>query len=248
MRIRFTAVVASAAAAMVLLAGCGDDGGSTTLASGEDVELVGDEDIGGQTLDISAEEQDGEVTGEIRFTDPSGEVVVAVECADTETDDVVILGEVAVTPAQVTMLTDWVIAGGNLIAMRPNEALYPLLGLLPEPAGTLGDGRVGVDTHGNVNVYVAAAKRPVGVDELPDDVTAAQVDVLEGDEPERDQRRVAVEGAPERPSVRVRDPDDVASHGVARIGDVAAVDPEVSLPHPIRAFFINSGCTHYKSG
>ena len=92
MNTRFAAPIASAAIAIMLLGACSDDG-STTLAKGEDVELVGDEDLGGQTLDISAEEKDdGTVTGEIRFSDVSGEVVVAVECADTDTDDVVILG------------------------------------------------------------------------------------------------------------------------------------------------------------
>ena len=34
-------------------------------------------------------------------------------------------------PAQVTMLTDWVNAGGNLIAMRPDAQLAGLLGLTP---------------------------------------------------------------------------------------------------------------------
>jgi hypothetical protein len=56
------------------------------------VELVGDEDLGGQTLNIRAEKKDGEVTGELRFADPGGEILVAVECADTDTDGAVILG------------------------------------------------------------------------------------------------------------------------------------------------------------
>ncbi len=43
--------------------------------------------------------------------------------------DVVILGEMTLAPAQVTMFTDWVIAGGNLIAMRPDTQLAGLLGL-----------------------------------------------------------------------------------------------------------------------
>jgi hypothetical protein len=48
--------------------------GATTLATGEDVALVG-----GQTLNVSAEEEDGEVTGEIWLSDPDGEVVATVE-------------------------------------------------------------------------------------------------------------------------------------------------------------------------
>ena len=43
--------------------------------------------------------------------------------------DVVILGEIALTTAQVTSLTNWVNNGGNLIAMRPDKQLAPLLGL-----------------------------------------------------------------------------------------------------------------------
>lgn len=88
---RFATPVACAATVILLIGACSDDG-PTTLAKGEDVELVGDADFAGQTLNISAEEEDGEVTGEVRFSDPSGEVVVTVECADTDTDGVVILG------------------------------------------------------------------------------------------------------------------------------------------------------------
>jgi hypothetical protein len=62
--------------------------GPTTLAKGKDVELVGYENLGGQTLNISAEEEEGEVTGEFRIT----ENVFTLECADTDTDGVVILG------------------------------------------------------------------------------------------------------------------------------------------------------------
>jgi hypothetical protein len=84
---------ALAAVAVFALTACsGDDDGRTTLAQGDDVELVGDNDLAGQTLNISAEGEDGEVTGELRLSDAGGEVVVAVECADANTDDVVILG------------------------------------------------------------------------------------------------------------------------------------------------------------
>jgi hypothetical protein len=88
---RWAIPTASAVTAVMLLGACADDG-PTTLAEGNDVELVGDQDLGGQTLDITAEDDDGEVTGEIRFTDSSGQVVVTVECADTATDGVVIVG------------------------------------------------------------------------------------------------------------------------------------------------------------
>src|SRR5262245_37254049 len=43
--------------------------------------------------------------------------------------DVAILGETPLTSAQVTMLSDWVSAGGNLIAARPDKQLASLLGI-----------------------------------------------------------------------------------------------------------------------
>jgi fibronectin type 3 domain-containing protein len=43
--------------------------------------------------------------------------------------DVVLLGETALSPAQVTALSGWVTGGGNLIAMRPDKQLAGLLGL-----------------------------------------------------------------------------------------------------------------------
>jgi hypothetical protein len=90
MRNRFAAPVASAATAILLLSACDD--GPTTIAKGEDVELVGDSgDLGSQTLNIDVEEKDGKVTGEFRVTDN----VFTVECVDTDTDGFVILGGVA---------------------------------------------------------------------------------------------------------------------------------------------------------
>ena len=43
--------------------------------------------------------------------------------------DVVVLGDMALTPIQVTTLTNWVTGGGNLIALRPDKQLAGLLGL-----------------------------------------------------------------------------------------------------------------------
>jgi Concanavalin A-like lectin/glucanases superfamily/Bacterial Ig-like domain/Bacterial Ig domain len=43
--------------------------------------------------------------------------------------DVVLLGDISVSAADVSMLTAWVNAGGNLIAMRPDKQLAGLLGL-----------------------------------------------------------------------------------------------------------------------
>jgi VCBS repeat-containing protein len=52
-----------------------------------------------------------------------------VNATNLASQDVVILGEMTLTPAQVTMFSDWVNAGGNLIAMRPDKQLANLLGL-----------------------------------------------------------------------------------------------------------------------
>jgi hypothetical protein len=58
---------------------------------------------------------------------------------------VAILGEVSLSAAQVTLLSDWVNSGGNLIAMRPDPQLASLLGLTPAGA-TLSEGYLQVDT------------------------------------------------------------------------------------------------------
>jgi len=59
--------------------------------------------------------------------------------------EVVILGEMPLTPAQVTMLSKWVEAGGKLIAMRPDKKLAPLLGI-SDAASVLSDAYLLVDT------------------------------------------------------------------------------------------------------
>ena len=59
--------------------------------------------------------------------------------------DVVILAKMPLTTGQVTLLTDWVTAGGNLIAMDPDPQLGGLLGL-GSAAGTLSNGYLLIDT------------------------------------------------------------------------------------------------------
>jgi len=59
--------------------------------------------------------------------------------------DMVLLAEMAVDAGQVAILSDWVNAGGNLIAMRPDAQLASLLGLAPAGA-TLTNGYLLVDT------------------------------------------------------------------------------------------------------
>lgn len=59
--------------------------------------------------------------------------------------DVVILGEMSLDAAQVTMFHDWVLAGGNLIAMRPDKQLAGLLGLT-DAGSTLSNEYLRIDT------------------------------------------------------------------------------------------------------
>jgi hypothetical protein len=59
--------------------------------------------------------------------------------------DVIILGETTLTSGQVTMLSDWVNAGGRLIAMRPDKKLADLLGL-SDLSSTISDAYLLVNT------------------------------------------------------------------------------------------------------
>ncbi|MDP4263601.1 MAG: Ig-like domain-containing protein [Bacteroidota bacterium] len=67
--------------------------------------------------------------------------------------DVVVLGEVTVTAAQVTMLTNWVNAGGTLIAFKPSSLLAPLCGL-SAAGGTLADKYLLVNTASGPGVGI----------------------------------------------------------------------------------------------
>jgi hypothetical protein len=59
--------------------------------------------------------------------------------------DLAILGEFPLTSAQAGMLTNWVNAGGNLIAMRPDGKLAQLLGLI-DTGSSLSEGYLLVNT------------------------------------------------------------------------------------------------------
>jgi hypothetical protein len=87
---------------------------------------------------------------------------------------VVILGEMALSPTQVTMLTDWVAGGGKLIAMRPDKQLAALLGLI-DAGATLAEGYIRIDTstspgagivgetmqfHGTADIYELGGATP----------------------------------------------------------------------------------------
>lgn len=71
--------------------------------------------------------------------------VGAVSSTTLAAYDVVVLGAVTVTAAQASTLSDWVNAGGNLIALRPNSTMSSLLGITAAGA-TLTDGYLKVDT------------------------------------------------------------------------------------------------------
>jgi len=116
MKPRFAKPVATAAAAILLLGACSDDDpsaaaddGPTTLAKGEDVNFVGGPPgLSDQTMDIDAVEDDGKVTGEAVF-DPYG--TVDLQCADTDSDDVLIIG------GQLTETEDADAAAGDWVAV-----------------------------------------------------------------------------------------------------------------------------------
>jgi hypothetical protein len=67
--------------------------------------------------------------------------------------DVVIVGEMALTSSQVTMFSDWVNAGGHLVAMRPDKKLATLLGLTSSTS-TLSNAYLLVDTTSGPGVGI----------------------------------------------------------------------------------------------
>jgi hypothetical protein len=67
--------------------------------------------------------------------------------------DVVVLGEMTVTAAQVTLLTNWVNAGGTLIAFKPSALLTPLMGI-SAAGSTLADKYLLVNTASGPGVGI----------------------------------------------------------------------------------------------
>jgi hypothetical protein len=70
--------------------------------------------------------------------------------------DVIVLGDVALTAGQVTMLSNWVQAGGNLIAFSPDPQLAGLLGIA-SAGGTLANAYLLVDSSTAVGSGITAA-------------------------------------------------------------------------------------------
>jgi hypothetical protein len=110
-----------------------------------------DEGPGGPVMAIgSASNPFGRYFGEIlRNEGMNAYTVTDISLVTSERlagQSLVILGEMALTAAQVTMFSDWVNAGGNLIAMRPDKQLAGLLGLT-DASATLSNAYLQVDTN-----------------------------------------------------------------------------------------------------
>lgn len=71
--------------------------------------------------------------------------ISSVSSATLAAYDVVVLGEMTLTTPQVTMFENWVNGGGNLIAMRPDKKLAPLLGLT-DHSSSISNGYLRVST------------------------------------------------------------------------------------------------------
>src|SRR5262249_48908361 len=101
--------------------------------------------------------------------------ISSVAAATLSAYDVVILGSMPLTAAQVAMITNWVNLGGNLIAMRPDKQLASLLGLA-DAGLTLTNAYLAVNTanrpaagivaqpiqfHGTADLYTTTAAATV---------------------------------------------------------------------------------------
>ncbi len=99
----------------------------------------------------------------------------ALDASLLDAHDFVILGETALSAAEVGLLDTWVNAGGQLLAMRPDPQLAGLLGL-SGPTGTLAEGYLQIDTshpagsglvgetlqfHGTADLYALAGATAV---------------------------------------------------------------------------------------
>ena len=108
-----------------------------------------DQGPGGPILVVAGPNTFGRYYAEILRTEGLNafdvKAISAVTAAVLTSYDVVILGEQALTAAQATMFSDWVTAGGNLVAMRPDADLAGLLGITAA-SGTLVNAYYKVDT------------------------------------------------------------------------------------------------------
>ena len=79
--------------------------------------------------------------------------IAAVTSGTLSNYDIAILGDMSLTAAQVSMLSNWVNRGGHLIAMRPDEQLAALLGLTTR-ASTLSNAYLQVKTDSGSGVGI----------------------------------------------------------------------------------------------
>lgn len=79
--------------------------------------------------------------------------IASVTATDLTNADVVVLGEVSVTTAQATQLSNWVNDGGTLVAFRPSAELSSLLGIT-KVAGSLADQYLLVNTSSGPGVGI----------------------------------------------------------------------------------------------
>ncbi|HLA60129.1 MAG TPA: DUF4082 domain-containing protein [Puia sp.] len=114
--------------------------------------------------------------------------ISAVTTTEINKYDVVIVGDITLTAAQVTLLTNWVTAGGTLVALHPDSKLSALLGIT-SAGGTMADKYLLVNTasapglgivnqtiqyHGTANLYNVNAGTNI-VATLYSDATTATI-------------------------------------------------------------------------
>ena len=80
--------------------------------------------------------------------------IAGLDATTLAAHEVVILAEMSLSAAQVSLLESWVQGGGKLIAMRPDPQLAPLLGLT-SVGGTLAESYLGIDTASGPGVGIA---------------------------------------------------------------------------------------------
>jgi hypothetical protein len=107
-----------------------------------------DQGPGGPIAVLSSSDKFTRYTAEILRAEGLNEFAVldmgSVTAGTLASYDVAVLGSMALTAEQVALLTDWVNAGGNLIAYRPDPQLASLLGIAPA-GGTATDTYLRVD-------------------------------------------------------------------------------------------------------
>lgn len=90
--------------------------------------------------------QFGDMVGEILRTEgvSSYDVIELGNLVDLSPYGLVLLPETPLSPDQIERFTQWVIGGGRLLAMRPDDGLANLLGVAPS-SGTVSDGYLQTD-------------------------------------------------------------------------------------------------------